>query len=193
MIISVGYRVSSAQATLFRRWATGVLVQFAKSGFVVDSCGSRAPANVERLAELREIIRDIRSDEAYISAVSISVMPSLSAATSYANRSRPSPIFHVPWPRTGTEVPKGRVMVRMGMGGPKRQQRPGAVASDPCDSTSLCVTDQYPDYGLTFVRREGVAFRDRCRCRFIRIIDLPDTTLWAFFTRALLCPYGDPC
>ena len=37
MVISVGYRVSSAQATLFRRWATGILVQFAKKGFVVDS------------------------------------------------------------------------------------------------------------------------------------------------------------
>jgi len=34
MVISVGYRVSSAQATLFRRWATSVLVQFARKGFV---------------------------------------------------------------------------------------------------------------------------------------------------------------
>jgi hypothetical protein len=33
MVISVGYRVSSAQATLFRRWAAGILVQFAKKGF----------------------------------------------------------------------------------------------------------------------------------------------------------------
>jgi hypothetical protein len=30
-VISVGYRVSSAQATLFRRWATAVLVRFAAS------------------------------------------------------------------------------------------------------------------------------------------------------------------
>lgn len=66
MIISVGYRVSSAQATLFRRWATGVLVQFAKSGFVVDSVRLKSPANFDRLAELRDIIRDIRSDEANV-------------------------------------------------------------------------------------------------------------------------------
>jgi hypothetical protein len=66
MIISVGYRVSSAQATLFRRWATGVLVQFAKSGFVVDSVRLKNPENVDRIAELREIIRDIRSDEANV-------------------------------------------------------------------------------------------------------------------------------
>lgn len=53
MIISVGYRVSSAQATLFRRWATGVLVQFAKSGFMVDSVRLRNPTNADRIAELR--------------------------------------------------------------------------------------------------------------------------------------------
>lgn len=39
-VISVGYRVSSAQATVFRRWATGVLVQFARKGFVVDAPNS---------------------------------------------------------------------------------------------------------------------------------------------------------
>jgi hypothetical protein len=66
MVISVGYRVSSAQATLFRRWATGVLVQFAKSGFVVDSPRLKQPENADRIAELREIIRDIRSDEANV-------------------------------------------------------------------------------------------------------------------------------
>lgn len=64
MIISVGYRVSSAQATLFRRWATGILVQFARSGFVVDS--ARLKQERDRIAELREIIRDIRSDEANV-------------------------------------------------------------------------------------------------------------------------------
>ncbi|WP_367716832.1 RhuM family protein [Nitratireductor sp. GISD-1A_MAKvit] len=64
MIISVGYRVSSAQATLFRRWATGILVQFARSGFVVDSARLKQERN--RIAELREIIRDIRSDEANV-------------------------------------------------------------------------------------------------------------------------------
>lgn len=64
MIISVGYRVSSAQATLFRRWATGILVQFARKGFVVDAV--RLKQERDRIAELREIIRDIRSDEANV-------------------------------------------------------------------------------------------------------------------------------
>ena len=66
MVISVGYRVSSAQATLFRRWATGVLVQFARSGFVVDSVRLKNPAEADRIAELRDVIRDIRSDEANV-------------------------------------------------------------------------------------------------------------------------------
>lgn len=64
MVISVGYRVSSAQATLFRRWATGVLVQFAKKGFVVDTRRLKEPGNTDRIAELREVIRDLRSEEA---------------------------------------------------------------------------------------------------------------------------------
>lgn len=66
VVISVGYRVSSAQATIFRRWATGILVQFAKKGFVVDSQRLKQPENADRIAELREIIRDIRSDEANV-------------------------------------------------------------------------------------------------------------------------------
>jgi hypothetical protein len=66
MVISIGYRVSSIQATLFRRWATGVLVQFAKKGFVVDSLRLKAPDSADRVRELREIIRDIRSDEANV-------------------------------------------------------------------------------------------------------------------------------
>lgn len=52
---------------------------------------------------------------AYISAVSISVTPrsrpSFSALTSSARRRESSPIFHVPWPRTGMASPQGSVVV----------------------------------------------------------------------------------
>lgn len=68
MVISVGYRVSSAQATLFRRWATGILVQYAKKGFVVDAPRLKERGSRDRIRELREIIRDIRSDEANLYA-----------------------------------------------------------------------------------------------------------------------------
>ena len=66
VVISVGYRVSSAQATAFRRWATMTLVQFATKGFVVDSVRLKEPDNFDRFRELREIIKDIRSDEANV-------------------------------------------------------------------------------------------------------------------------------
>ena len=36
MIIAVGYRVSSARATAFRIWATGILKEYIKKGFVLD-------------------------------------------------------------------------------------------------------------------------------------------------------------
>ena len=66
MVISVGYRVSSKQATLFRRWATEKLVQFAARGFVIDAARLKNPENRDRIAQLKEIIRDIRSDEANV-------------------------------------------------------------------------------------------------------------------------------
>ena len=66
MVISVGYRVASKQATLFRRWATEKLVQFAARGFVIDAARLKNPENRDRIAQLKEIIRDIRSDEANV-------------------------------------------------------------------------------------------------------------------------------
>jgi len=65
-IIAVGYRVSSKQGTIFRRWATEKLVQFATKGFVIDAEQLKSPAARDRVAELKEIIRDIRSDEANV-------------------------------------------------------------------------------------------------------------------------------
>ena len=36
MIISVGYRVNSAKATRFRQWATKILNEYIRKGFVLD-------------------------------------------------------------------------------------------------------------------------------------------------------------
>lgn len=66
MVISVGYRVASKQATLFRKWATEKLVQFATQGFVIDAARLKKPESRDRIAQLKEIIRDIRSDEANV-------------------------------------------------------------------------------------------------------------------------------
>lgn len=66
MVISVGYRVASKPATLFRKWATDKLVQFATKGFVIDAPRLKNPEYRDRIAELKEVIRDIRSDEANV-------------------------------------------------------------------------------------------------------------------------------
>lgn len=62
----VGYRVNSTEGKLFRRWATQMLIQLAVHGFVVDK--RRMRGDPDRLAKLREIIRDLRSDEANVYA-----------------------------------------------------------------------------------------------------------------------------
>jgi hypothetical protein len=66
VIIAVGYRVNSKQGTMFRRWATEKLVQFATKGFVVDVRRLKGAGASDRIAELRDIVRDIRSDEANV-------------------------------------------------------------------------------------------------------------------------------
>ncbi len=64
-IISVGYRVSSAQATRFRIWATQTLREFVLKGFVLDD--ERLKLNKrfgkDYFDELLERIREIRASE----------------------------------------------------------------------------------------------------------------------------------
>lgn len=67
-VIAVGYRVSSRQGTMFRRWATEQLVRFATKGFVVDVERLKAPSERDHFRELREIIREIRASEANVYA-----------------------------------------------------------------------------------------------------------------------------
>ncbi|MEK7084376.1 MAG: virulence RhuM family protein [Patescibacteria group bacterium] len=65
VIISVGYRVNSKQATHFRRWATGVLRDYIIKGFALDDDllknGTRLGKDYFR--ELLERIRSIRASE----------------------------------------------------------------------------------------------------------------------------------
>jgi len=67
-LISVGYRVGGPLGTAFRIWATGKLLQYLTKGFVIDAERLKEPGNQDRVAELREIIRDIRSAEANVYA-----------------------------------------------------------------------------------------------------------------------------
>jgi hypothetical protein len=64
-IISVGYRVNSAEATNFRKWATTVLRDFIIKGFAMDDellkNGTRL--GKDYFQELLERVRDIRASE----------------------------------------------------------------------------------------------------------------------------------
>jgi hypothetical protein len=66
MIISIGYRVNSKQATNFRIWATQVLREYIIKGFAMDDERLKNPDNPfgkDYFDEQLERIRDIRSSE----------------------------------------------------------------------------------------------------------------------------------
>lgn len=65
-IISVGYRVNSRKATLFRQWATRVLNEFIRKGFVLDDerlKQGNAAFGRDYFRELLERVRSIRASE----------------------------------------------------------------------------------------------------------------------------------
>lgn len=65
-IISVGYRVNSRRATNFRIWATGILKEYIKKGFVMDDDRlkqGKAAFGKDYFRELLERVRSIRSSE----------------------------------------------------------------------------------------------------------------------------------
>ena len=62
MIIALGYKVQSAIAVRYRRWATGLLHEFIQKGFVMDDERLKQGGN-RYFKELLQRIRDIRSSE----------------------------------------------------------------------------------------------------------------------------------
>ena len=65
-IISVGYRVNSVQATRFRQWATKVLNEYIRKGFVLDDerlKQGKAAFGQDYFRELLERVRSIRASE----------------------------------------------------------------------------------------------------------------------------------
>ena len=63
MIISLGYRVKSAIATRFRRWATERLKEYIVKGFTMDDERLKKLGGGNYWKELLDRIRDIRSSE----------------------------------------------------------------------------------------------------------------------------------
>lgn len=66
MIISVGYRVNSIQATRFRQWAIQTLREYMIKGFVLDDERLKQGSNLldkDYFDELLERVRSIRASE----------------------------------------------------------------------------------------------------------------------------------
>lgn len=65
VVIAVGYRVNSYEATQFRIWATGVLKEYLKKGFVLDDerLKGKNVFGVDYFDDLLERIREIRTSE----------------------------------------------------------------------------------------------------------------------------------
>lgn len=65
-IIAVGYRVSSARATKFRQWATKILNEYIRKGFVLDDARLKQGTVLfgkDYFRELLERVRSIRASE----------------------------------------------------------------------------------------------------------------------------------
>lgn len=66
MIIAVGYRVSSPKATKFRQWATKILNEYIRKGFVLDDDRLKQGTTLfgkDYFRELLERVRSIRASE----------------------------------------------------------------------------------------------------------------------------------
>jgi hypothetical protein len=65
IIISVGYRVKSAQGTQFRIWATQRLKEYIIKGFVLNDDRFKSGTSMNYFNELQERIREIRLSERF--------------------------------------------------------------------------------------------------------------------------------
>ena len=63
VIISVGYRVNSRRATQFRQWATNVLKEYLRKGFVLNDERMKNGVDLRYFDELQERLREIRLSE----------------------------------------------------------------------------------------------------------------------------------
>lgn len=90
VIISVGYRVKSQRGTQFRIWATNVLKEYLKKGFVLNDERLKNLGGGNYWKELLDRIRDIRSSEKVMYR---QVLDLYATATDYDSNSETSQTF----------------------------------------------------------------------------------------------------
>lgn len=66
MVISVGYRVNSTKATLFRQWATQRLKEYLVQGYAI---------NEKRLAQKQQEVQTLKLMRKFIQAISVYYFP----------------------------------------------------------------------------------------------------------------------
>lgn len=94
-IIAVGYRVNSKRATQFRIWATNILKEFIKKGFVMDDERLKQGETVfgeDYFKELLERVRSIRASERRIYLQITDIFAEIS--TDYNPKSREAQDFY---------------------------------------------------------------------------------------------------
>ncbi|GBU08879.1 2-hydroxyacid dehydrogenase [Gammaproteobacteria bacterium] len=90
MVISLGYRINSKVATQFRIWASNVLKEYLKKGFVLNDERLKNLGGGSYWKELLERIRDIRSSEKVMYR---QVLELYTTATDYDPKSQNSTTF----------------------------------------------------------------------------------------------------
>ena len=83
-IISVGYRVNSRKATLFRIWATKVLKEYMTKGFAMDDDRlkqGKTAFGKDYFRELLERVRSIRASERRIWLQITDILPNAASTT----------------------------------------------------------------------------------------------------------------
>lgn len=104
-IISVGYRVNSRRATMFRQWATRVLNEFIRKGFVLDDerlKQGNAAFGQDYFRELLERVRSIRASERRIWQQITDIYAECSIDY---DRLAPTTRDFMPWCRTDSIMP----------------------------------------------------------------------------------------
>lgn len=167
VIISVGYRVRSKRGTQFRIWATNVLKEYLRKGFVLDDQRLKNLGGSGYFRELLERIRDIRASEKVfyrqileIYATSIDYDPKAEVSIQFFRKVQ-NKIHYAVHGQTAAEVIYSRAdaerefMGLMTFSGKQPTLREALVAKDYLDEKELRAMGQIVSGYLDFAERQA--------------------------------------
>ncbi len=167
VIISVGYRVKSKRGTQFRIWATGILKEYMRKGFVLDDERLKNLGGGGYFKELLERIRDIRASEKVfyrqvleIYATSIDYDPKAEISIQFFKKVQ-NKIHYAVHGQTAAEVIYTRVDAEkdfMGLTaftGTQPTLREAVIAKNYLDEKELRAKGQHVSGNLDFAERQA--------------------------------------